>query len=68
MYKTVWLINWEDGTKTELSFYHFGKTPKFPTWYFEPEHVYSVEMLWNVRLIPCIASFYKCLSHAYIIK
>ena len=37
MYKTVWFIYDTDNPEIETEFtqYHFGKTPRFPSWYFE---------------------------------
>ena len=67
MYKTVWFIN--DGeSKTEFSYYHFGKEPKFPTWYMQEGIVYEIEMLWNWRLEHTIKLFFKCLFHEYAIR
>ena len=69
MTKTVWMIIDEnDNTKTELTYYHFGKEPKFPTWYMEENHVYTIEMIWNFKLIKTPKLFFKCLTHQYIIK
>lgn len=69
MYKTVWMIkDLADNTKTELTWYHFGKEPKFPTWYMEANKVYEIEMLWNHKLISTLNTFIKCLTHTYIIK
>lgn len=71
MYKTVWLITDErddDIFKTELTLYHFGKNPKFPSWYMEENYVYEIEMLWNFHLIVRPSIFFKCLTHHYIIK
>ena len=64
MYKTVWFIN--DGEfKTKLTYYHFGKEPKFPTWYMEEGHVYEIEMAWNLKLVHTPTIFLKCLFHEY---
>lgn len=71
MYKTVWAITDEsdNGTyKTELTFYHFGKNPKFSTWYMKENHSYNIEMIWNFHLIIRPSIFFKCLIHQYIIK
>ena len=69
MYKTIWLITdiMED-TSTELTLYHFGKGPKFPTWYMEENKVYEIEMLWNFKLLLTPKIFFKCLTHFYKIK
>ena len=72
MYKTIWMIT--DNTineihTTELTYYHFGKQPKFPTWYMENEpHIYTVKMIWNFKLINRPSIFLKCLSHHYVIN
>lgn len=69
MTKTVWMIIDEtDNTKTELTYYHFGKEPKFPTWYMEENHIYTIEMIWNFKLVKIPKLFFKCLTHYYIIK
>lgn len=67
MYKTIWYIN--DGEfETELTWYHFGKEPKFPTWYMEDGIIYEIEMIWNLKLVFTLITFFKCLFHKYIIK
>lgn len=72
MYKTIWLITDETETgthTTELTYYHFGKTPKFPTWYLEGEpHFYTIEMVVNFKLFNKPSIFLNCLFHHYIIK
>lgn len=68
MTKTTWTIIDETNTKTELVYYHFGKEPKFPTWYMEEGHNYNIEMVWNFKLVISLSTFYKCLVHRYIIK
>jgi len=69
MTKTIWMItNQNDNTKTELTYYHFGKEPKFPSWYMEEKHIYTIEMTWNLKLIKTPIIFLKCLFHQYIIK
>ena len=68
MYKTIWAIK-IDGTETvELTYYHFGRTPRFPSWYMEEGYWYEIEMLWNFKLNVSIKTFCKCLFHNYIIK
>lgn len=67
MYKTVWNI-YDGEYKTELTWYHFGKKPKFPTWYMEEDKVYKIEMIWNIKLIHTPKMFFKCLIHFYKIK
>ncbi len=69
MYKTIWTIkDVIDNTETELTYYHFGKNPKFPSWYMEENHVYEIEMLWNFKLIHTPTLFFRCLTGFYIIK
>ena len=69
MTKTVWIIKDETAnTKTELTYYHFGKEPLFPAWYMEADHVYTIEMLWNLKLVKTPKLFFKCLTRFYIIK
>jgi len=68
MYKTIWAIK-IDGTETvELTYYHFGRTPRFPSWYMEEGYWYEIEMLWSFKLNISIKTFCKCLFHNYIIK
>lgn len=68
MYKTVWAIKIDDIDTVEFTYYHFGKTPKFPAWYMEENHFYEIEMLWHFKLITTMKTFCKCLFHNYIIK
>ena len=69
MTKTIWIIIDEtDNTKTEFTYYHFGKEPKFPAWYMEKDHVYTIEMIWNFKLCNTFKIFLKCLTHSYVIK
>ena len=71
MYKTTWMITDESDAgilKTELTLYHFRKTPKFPSWYMKEHHLYEIEMIWNFHLIIRPYIFFKCLFHKYIIK
>lgn len=70
MTKTVWYITDETDKTTaiEFTYYHFGKEPKFPTWYMEANHVYTIEMIRNLKLVANIKTFFKCLTHFYIIK
>lgn len=67
MYKTTWHIKTEE-FETELTWYHFGKKPKFPTWYMKEGAVYEIEMIWNFKLVPTLNAFLKCLFHEYIVK
>ena len=70
MYKTVWAIyHKEDNYTTELTYYHFGKEPKFPSWYMiEEGKVYEIEMIWNLRLVCNFETFTDCLFKAWIVK
>lgn len=69
MTKTIWTIKDEtENVTTELTYYHFGKEPQFPAWYLEADHVYTIEMLWNLKLIKNFKTLFKCLTHFYIIK
>lgn len=71
MYKTVWYIKYErKGRNQEVEFnqYHFGKTPRFPSWYMEENQVYTIEMLWNIKVVFSLSAFMKCLSRQYIIR
>lgn len=67
MYKTIWSIK-TDNNKIKLTFYHFNKIPKFPTWYMEENKTYEIEMLWNFKLANSLKMFFRCLTHFYIIK
>ena len=67
MYKTIWLIN--DGEfKTELTYYHFGKEPKFPTWYMEEGHAYEIKMIKNLKLRHTPKRFLNCLFREYEVR
>ena len=69
MRKTMWLIIDEtEQTVTKLTYYHFGKDPKFPSWYMESNHEYKIETLSSFELIKTIELFFKCLTHFYIIE
>lgn len=67
MYKTIWYIN-NGESITEFTYYHFGKQPKFPSWYMEEGFVYEIEMKFNLRLVPTLKMFYKCLVHEYRVR
>ncbi len=67
MYKTLWLIK-EGTNEAWLTWYHFGKAPKFPTWYMEENKNYEIEMVWHCKLIPCPKVFFRCLTHFYKVK
>jgi len=71
MYETTWIISKEneDGIfPTELTVYHFGKAPKFPSWYMEANNSYVIEMIQNYKLPNPFFTFFKCLTHQYIVK
>lgn len=69
MTKTVWMIIDETANiKTELTYYHFSKEPQFPKWYLEANHTYTIEMIWNLKLVKTPELFFKCLTHFHIIK
>lgn len=71
MYKTIWNIYDETENvhvQFKFTYYHFGKTPKFPTWYCEEGHTYIIEMVWNLRLIPTLKMFCKCLLKKYTLE
>ena len=71
MYKTVWYIEYEEeGRKQKVEFnqYHFRKTPKFPSWYMEENRVYTIEMVWNLKVIFSLSAFMKCLFRQYNIR
>ena len=69
MYKTVWMIkSLTENITTELTWYHFGKEPKFPSWYMEEGETYEIEMIWNLKLIYTPKMFFRCLTHFYKIK
>jgi hypothetical protein len=69
MFKTIWLItDKNDNSQTKLTYYHFGKEPKFPSWYMMEGSVYEIEMLWNFKLVSCFNAFVKCLFHSWEFK
>lgn len=71
MYKTIWMISAESDEgvfQTKLTLYHFGKNPKFPSWYMEANHSYVVEMVQSIKLPATLSTFFKCLTHQYTIK
>lgn len=69
MYKTIWsIVDTTEHCTTILTFYHFGKNPRFPAWYFEEDHTYEIEMLWNFKLLRSFDIIFKCLTHFYIVK
>lgn len=62
MYKTVWYVCGEKTTK-EITYYHFGKELKFPTKILDGACAYVVELDINLKLVPCLETFMKCLRH-----
>ena len=64
MYKTIWRI-YDGAYRTEFTQYHFGKTPRFPSWYMEIDTTYEIEMVWSVKLINSLKMFIKCLFKEY---
>ena len=69
MRKTQWYIfNETSNTETELTYYHFGATPKFPSWYMEEGNVYTIEMIFSFKLLKTPSLFLKCLFHRFVIK
>ena len=69
MYKTIWyIIDNTENIPTEFTFYHFKKSPKFPSWYMEENHNYTIEVLWNFKLTNTISTFFKCLTKFYIVQ
>lgn len=67
MYKTVWSI-FDGNNKTKLTWYHFKKEPRFPSWYMQEDFSYEIEMIWNLKLVFTPKIFLKCLFHKYIIN
>lgn len=67
MYKTVWNV-WDntDNVKTEITYYHFNKEPKFPANYILNNC--TLEMVWNLKLVRSVEIFIKCLFHQIIIR
>ena len=69
MTKTIWMIKDEtDNTTTELTYYHFKSNPQFPSWYMNENPLYTVEMIFNLKLVRTPKIFFKCLTHFYVIK
>lgn len=63
MYKTIWtVINLETNIKTIVTYYHFGKEPKFPSSYMEKDTIYEIEMGFNNKLLNTPKIFFKCLT------
>ena len=69
MTKTTWIItDLNENIKTELTYYHFGKEPKFPGWYMEKGKAYEIEIIWHSELLRTPKLFFKCLTHFCIMK
>jgi len=51
-----------------LTYYHLSSAPKFPSWYMEENHCYHIELVFNLKLIVTVKTFFKCLFHTYIIN
>lgn len=68
MYKTTWYIKIDGKDEVRLAYYHFGARPEFPKWYMEEDHFYSIEMIWNHKLIVTLKVFWKCLFNNYVIS
>ena len=69
MTKTTWIITDPDeNIKTELTYYHFGKEPRVPSWYMERGKVYEIEMIGSFKLLRTPKLFFKCLTHFCIMK
>lgn len=63
MYKTIWHVaNLETHTTTKITYYHFGKEPKFPTSYMKEGIAYEIETCFNLKLINTPKIFLKCLK------
>jgi hypothetical protein len=67
MYKTIWFINYGE-SKTEFTYYHFGKEPKFPSWYMEEGTTYEIKMVRNLKLRHTFKRFFQCLFHEYEVR
>ncbi len=66
MYKTIWFIDdGEDNIK--FIYYHFGREPKFPSWYMQNGITYEIEMVYNLKLSSTLKMFFKCLFHEYTV-
>jgi hypothetical protein len=67
MTKTFWEITDKNiNITTVLCYYHFGKEPKFPTWYMEENHDYNIKPIKVVK-INSFKNFFRCLFHEYIL-
>jgi hypothetical protein len=65
---TIWMIRDENTHKeTELIYYHFGKTPRFPSSYLKENHSYIIKMIWNMEL-RTFKGFFRCLMHLQTIR
>ena len=69
MYKTIWsVINLETNIRTIVTYYHFGKEPKFPTLYMKEDIAYEIEMDFNFKLLNTPKLFFKCLTKKVVDK
>ena len=73
MYKTIWNITLDDSTgnliNDKLTYYHFGKTPKFPKQYLNTDkYTFTITILWNFKIVFTANTFVKCLTHFFIIE
>lgn len=65
MYVSQWIIK-HNNVLTLFAYYHFGKEPKFPSWYMnEKENPYEITLGKTYKLD--IRYFTKCLFHHYLI-
>ena len=62
MYKTIWYVVGATDTK-RVTYYHFDKELKFPTKILDGACAYVIELDDNLKLVPCIKTFIKCLTH-----
>lgn len=68
MYKTIWKIyDTNEATTTRMTYYHFGKEQKFPSWYMGDNHNYLIRSESNLKLKYTLVHFIKCLYHYWII-
>ena len=66
MYVSKWIIE-HDNFLTLLVYYHFGKEPKFPSWYMnETKKPYEITLHETYKL-DRLRYFTNCLFHQYII-
>jgi hypothetical protein len=69
MYKTIWWVTeLETHTTKKITYYHFGKEPKFPTSYMKEGIAYDIEMCFNFTLVNTPKIFFKCLFKKVVDK